>query len=62
MIDGAIVGVTLFVLGGVVGLLLARYHYLQVIAGQATCIEALEDYIDARSECEASAEELGYDD
>jgi len=43
-----------------VGILLARYHYLEVIAGQQAAIEALEDYIEARSEIdtEANAEDL----
>ncbi len=62
MIDGAILGVVLFALGGVAGILLARYHYQDVIAGQAACINALEDYIDSRSDGdEVSAEELGYE-
>ena len=61
MVDGAILGVVLFALGGLAGIALARYHFLGVIAGQQACIEALEDYIDARSESEASAEELGYE-
>ena len=39
------------------------YHYRDVLAGQARCIAALEDYIDERSEPEdATAEGLGYDD
>jgi hypothetical protein len=59
MIDGAIVGVVLFALGGLAGMLLARYHYLDVLSGQARAIEALEEYIEEHSEpSEASAEDL----
>jgi len=35
------------------------YHFRDVLAGQARAIEALEDYIDSRSEYEANAEDLG---
>ena len=63
MIDGAILGVFLFALGAAAGMWLARYHYRDVLAGQAQCIAALEDYIDERSEPEdATAEGLGWDD
>ncbi len=63
MIDGAILGVFIFALGAVAGMALAAYHYRDVLAGQARCIEALEDYIDERSEPEdATAEGLGWDD
>jgi hypothetical protein len=61
MTDGAIVGALLFALGGLAGLLLARYHYRDALSEQAHCIVALEAYIDSHSEREASAEDLGYD-
>jgi len=59
--DGAIVGAMLFALGAAAGMLLARYHYRDVLAGQAQCIAALEDYIDEHSDSdgdEVSAEDL----
>jgi hypothetical protein len=34
-------------------------YFRDVLAGQARAIEALEDYIDSRSEYEANAEDLG---
>jgi len=40
MIDGAILGVFLFALGAAAGMALAAYHYRDVLAGQARCIEA----------------------
>jgi hypothetical protein len=57
MIDGAILGVVLFALGGAAGLLLARYHYMDILREQAHCIEALEAYIEDHSD--VSAEDIG---
>jgi len=51
----------LFALGAAAGMLLARYHYRDVLTGQAQCIAALEDYIDEHSDSdgdEVSAEDL----
>jgi len=57
-LDGVLSVLLCVTFGLALGVGATYYHFRDVLAGQARAIEALEDYINARSDTEANAEDL----